>query len=201
MPEQRAPGDRMEDLRGLGLHPRREARRKHDRQRRVAHRVLLQGGGPGFEPGIADPKSAALPLGHAQKDTAQRIRATQLRPPPPPRRQLAPLDQLSDASTALAAQLRVPLATELRLARLPALPTELRVAARAELRLARLAALASKLRVALGSKLSLTRLAPTSADLAIERGSVLARGRGAAALTGLTDGELSPRIHYSNVGG
>src|SRR5712692_1394561 len=65
----------MEDLRGLGFHPRREARREHDRQRRVAHRVLLQAGAPGFEPGIADPKSAALPLGHAPKDTAKRIGA------------------------------------------------------------------------------------------------------------------------------
>ena len=70
-------GDGVEHLRSLGLHPRREARREHYRQRRLAHGGLRQAGAPGFEPGIADPKSAALPLGHAPQDTAKRIGAVE----------------------------------------------------------------------------------------------------------------------------
>src|SRR5881628_3645370 len=160
-----------------------------------------QAGAPGFEPGIADPKSAALPLGHAPEDTAQRIRATGLRPPRASGRLFASLDELRDAPAALTSELRVPLATELRLPGFAALATELRVTARAELRLPGLAALASELRVALGPELPLTSLAPTPADLAIEGRSMLARGRAAAPLTRLPDGELSSRIHASNVTG
>src|SRR5919198_5923466 len=59
-----------------------------------------------------------------------------------PVRLLAPLDQLRDASSTLAAELRVPLATQLRLAGLAAFAAQLRVAARSKLCLARLAALA-----------------------------------------------------------
>jgi hypothetical protein len=151
---------------------------------------LLQAGAPGFEPGIADPKSAALPLGHAPSDTAQgyerRLLLGGL---------LAPLDELRDATTALAAELRVTLATQLRLPGLATFAAELRVTARPELCLARLAALAAKLRVTLGSELALPRLSSTTADLAIERRTVLSRRRRTATLASLSDGEFAFGIH------
>src|SRR5256886_4183315 len=90
-----------------------------------------QAGAPGFEPGIADPKSAALPLGHAPQDTAQGYgcglpegwRQPAFKSGPAIARVLlgglfAPLDQFRDPTTAFAAELRVALATQLRLARL-----------------------------------------------------------------------------------
>src|SRR6058998_1752851 len=93
---------------------------------------IRQAGAPGFEPGIADPKSAALPLGHAPKDTTKRIGRRRLFPG-----LLAPLDEFRYAASTFAPELRVSLAAELRLTRFAALSAELGVAARAELRLAR----------------------------------------------------------------
>src|SRR2546428_7960081 len=185
MPGGRAPGAGRE-IRGVfGFHPRGGVRRKHDRQRRVAHRVLLQAGAPGFEPGIADPKSAAFPLVHAPLDTTKRIGRRPLFPG-----LLAPLDQFGHASSAFAAELRVSLTAELRFARLATLAAELGVPARSELRLTRFAALSPELGVPLRTELSLAGLPTAPTDLAIEGRAVLARGRSPSALTSLADREL-----------
>src|SRR5881397_3337739 len=116
----------MENLRGLRAHPRREARREHDGQRRVGH-ARASGWGARIRTWDSGSKVRRLtawprPKGHGSKDRGERWG---LCPPRTPQGLLAPLDQLGDSSTALAAQLRIPLATELRLARLPALPAEL----------------------------------------------------------------------------
>src|SRR5207248_3129646 len=51
------------------------------------------------------------------------------------------------------------------------------------------------------SELAFAGLPAASADLPIEGRAMFARGRCAAALSGLTNGELSSGIHVSNVGG
>src|SRR5439155_250068 len=100
----------------------------------------------------------------------------------------APLDQFRDPTTAFAAELRVALATQLRLARLAALSAELGISARPELRLARFSAFAAELRVTLGPELAFAGLAAATTDLSIKRRAVLARGRCSAPLPRLTDG-------------
>src|SRR5881628_953396 len=74
----------------------------------------------------------------------------------------APLDQFRDPTTAFAAELRVALATQLRLARL--------------------SALAAELGVTLGPELAFAGLAAATTDLSIKRRAVLARGRCSAPL-------------------
>ena len=80
----------------------------------------------------------------------------------------APLDQFRDPTTAFAAELRVALATQLRLARLAALSAELGISARPELRLARFSAFAAELRVTLGPELAFAGLAAATTDLSIK---------------------------------
>src|SRR5207247_9525761 len=79
----------------------------------------------------------------------------------------APLDQFRDATTAFAAELRVALATQLRLARLAALSAELGISARPELRLARFSAFADELCVALGPELAFAVLTAAPTDISI----------------------------------
>ncbi len=110
-------------------------------------------------------------------------------------------DQFRDATTTFAAELRVALATQLRLARLAALSAELGISARPELRLARFSAFAAELRVTLGPELAFAGLAAAATDLSIKGRPVLACGRCSATLPRLTDRELSSGIHASNVGG
>src|SRR5207245_5803092 len=88
-----------------------------------------------------------------------------LRPPRTPRRLLAAFYQFCDATPALAAELRINLATELGILRFAAFAADLGVSARPQLRLARLAAFAAVFRGTLGPELAFAGLAATTADL------------------------------------
>src|SRR6266849_1152321 len=114
----------------------------------------------------------------------------------------AATDELRDATTTFAAELRVALAAELRLPRFAASAPELGVALRPELGLARLAALASELCVSLGAELSFAGLTAPFSDLPIEARAVLSRGRRAALLAGLPNCHVAALvIHAMNVRG
>src|SRR3989338_5947287 len=130
-------------------------------------------GAGGFEPPVGDPKSPALPLGHAPMDTGKSRCAGRALGRGRALGTLAAADELGDAPAALAAERGVALAPELRLAGLAAAPAQLRVAGAPELRLAGFPALAPELGVALGTELTLAGLASAAADLAVEVRPVL----------------------------
>src|SRR5205814_5218221 len=158
-------------------------------------------GAPGFEPGIEDPKSSALPLGHAPSSGARcgtwrksrwgLSRGLPVRAGGP----FAPFDELRDAPAALAAELRVAFAAELALAGLATAAAELRVAFAAELPFPSLPALSAEVGVATGAELLLAGLTATAADLAVELGSVLG-GRVLSALApSLPDAHVIRLVH------
>jgi hypothetical protein len=108
---------------------------------------------------------------------------------------LSSLDEFGDSPSALAAELRIAFATELRLTRLSALATKLGVATRSKLRLPRLATFSAELRVTIRAQLPFSRLPSAAADLSVERRAVLPGGGRATPLAGLPDGDLSSWIH------